>query len=89
YSVHNFAKGAHDGKLDIPESVMPHVELPEDPRALAIEALNAIPEPEGPYSIDLPEEVKWESVAELSDEFEGDALDLTKWHADPMAHGWG
>ncbi|MDP4693853.1 MAG: sulfatase-like hydrolase/transferase, partial [Opitutales bacterium] len=89
YSVHNFAKGAHDGKLDIPESVMPHVELPEDPRALAIEALNAIPEPEGPYSIDLPEEVNWESVAELSDEFEGDALDLTKWHADPMAHGWG
>ena len=30
----------------------------------------------------------WKSVALLSDEFDGDALDRTKWQDDPTANGW-
>ena len=35
-----------------------------------------------------PEEMKWVPVVELSDEFEGEKLDLTKWQANPKENGW-
>lgn len=31
----------------------------------------------------------WRPVAALSDEFEGDALDATKWQSEPVGNGWG
>lgn len=30
----------------------------------------------------------WKPVEELSDEFNGDSLDATKWQSDPVANGW-
>ncbi|MGJ8638223.1 MAG: sulfatase-like hydrolase/transferase [Opitutaceae bacterium] len=88
YTVHEFAKGAHDRKLDIPEAVMPDVYVPASPRELALEALKTA-EPVGPYSVDLPEALNWEPVPELSDEFEGKHLDAKKWNADPDVEKWG
>ncbi|ADE53403.1 sulfatase-like hydrolase/transferase [Coraliomargarita akajimensis] len=88
FTVHNFAAGAHDRKLEIPDAVMPDVDVPLSPREEALQALDRA-EPAGPYSIDLPEGLKWEPVAELSDEFDGNRLDTSKWSADPQIEKWG
>jgi len=89
YTVHNFAEGAHDRKLEIPDDVMPDVYVPPTPRELALEALKTRESVDGPYSIDLPDDVEWEAVPELSDEFKGDSLDTEKWNADPDVEKWG
>ena len=35
-----------------------------------------------------PANTTWHSVANLSDEFNGDKLDLNKWQAEPVGNGW-
>ncbi len=49
--------------------------------------------PTGPYlkRIHAPEAVaqRWVPVVSLSDEFNGDQVDLAKWQIDPLANGWG
>ena len=35
-----------------------------------------------------PSGTAWEQVALLSDEFEGDSLDATKWQSEPVGNGW-
>ncbi|GAB6166128.1 hypothetical protein JCM19992_21280 [Thermostilla marina] len=35
-----------------------------------------------------PDGMVWQRVEELSDEFDGDSLDLSKWQAEPEANGW-
>ncbi len=37
----------------------------------------------------ISSEKKWVAVENMTDEFEGDVLDVTKWHADPKGNGWG
>ncbi len=49
--------------------------------------------PSGPFFVDgqdpKPAGMAWTPVESLSDEFNGDSIDLGKWQTDPMQNGWG
>lgn len=36
----------------------------------------------------MPKGKRWVAVEKLSDEFNGESLDLKKWHVDPLQNGW-
>ena len=42
-----------------------------------------------PKNDPAPDGMRWESVKNMSDEFDGIALDTSKWFSNPKLHGWG